>query len=86
LKRSLAIRPATGRLRKEERRRQEEEARFREDVQATAWTKAQQIRAYIEAVKESALQTAGQIQEESALEKWLAGAEKRADALDPLSQ
>ncbi len=74
------------RRREEERLRREEEARFqRLEVQVAAWTKAQEIRAYLGAFR-AAQEKSGGIVPGSDLDNWLKWAEGRADALDPLTR
>lgn len=69
-----------------ERRRKEEEARIQTLIkEAEAWEKSRQIRAYIKAVKERAIEKYGQIASGSKIEQWLTWAEQQADRFDPLS-
>ncbi|MBI4454723.1 MAG: hypothetical protein HY644_02355 [Acidobacteria bacterium] len=69
-----------------ERRRYEEEQRLRQlDKQISAWQKSQQIRAYVEAVRQRAIQKHGQITPGSELEKWIMWATRWADGFDPLT-
>jgi len=77
----------------EEMRRREESARLRREEEArvkaleenaASWKRSQEIRAYIQAVKEAAVRQQGQIPAGSGLEKWLKWASDQADRLDPL--
>jgi hypothetical protein len=69
----------------EERQRQEEARRGRQlEEEATAWAKAEQLRAYVAAVREHAEQ-AGGVEPESKVARWLAWAERYAEAADPLA-
>ncbi len=52
---------------------------------AECWQKSQQIRAYVQAVKESAEQTLGGIELGSPLEQWIGWALRQANRLDPLA-
>lgn len=79
------------RRREEERLRWlEEEARRREEArrgerlerEAAAWAKAEQVRAYMRAVRERA-ERDGEIQAESELARWLVWAEDYAERMDP---
>jgi superfamily II DNA helicase RecQ len=47
------------------------------------WQKSQQLRAYIEAVKQAAMKNDGQIEPGSEIDKWISWAHKQADRLDP---
>jgi|SRR5579885_177955 len=74
------------RRREEERSRREEEARFqRLEAQVVAWTKAQEIRAYLAAFR-AAREKSGGVAPGSDLDNWLKWAAGRADALDPLTR
>lgn len=48
------------------------------------WHKSQQLRAYIEAVRQKAIQTDGDIYSGSDLADWVAWAHRQADRVDPL--
>ena len=76
---------AEQRRRDEERERQEELAR-REGLikEATRWTQAQQVRAYIAALKEKVIAQHGAIQPGSQADQWVAWAYRQANRLDPL--
>jgi hypothetical protein len=52
---------------------------------AECWHKSQQIRAYVQAVKDTAEKTLETIKLESSLEECIAWALKQADRLDPLA-
>lgn len=75
-----------------ERRRQEEEQRRQEELakrqtllkEAENWTKAQQLRAYLSAVKEALIKKHGAIQQGSTADQWLAWAYQQAESFDPL--
>ncbi len=54
--------------------------------EAESWKKSQNIRRYINAVKESVEHEGQSLDPESDLEKWLIWAEQQADRLDPLSE
>jgi len=77
---------AEQRRRDEEMKRQEELAR-REGLikEAARWTQAQQVRAYIGALKEKVIAQHGEIQSGSQADQWLTWANRQADRLDPLS-
>jgi hypothetical protein len=73
------------------RRKAEEIQKAKEKVErllreAQAWQKAQQVRTYIEAVKQAAIQKHGYINTGSELDNWLKWATQQADRLDPLSE
>jgi len=78
--------------RKAERRRQEEAQKRQEELvrrqaleqEATNWVKAQQLRAYLAAVKDRLHAKHGEIQSESQAGQWLTWAHQHADRLDPL--
>jgi hypothetical protein len=81
------------RERQEEERKREEMARLRRkeeerlqslDKQIAGWYKSKQIRAYIEAVRQAAIQKHGAIAEGSQLDQWLTWANQQADRFDPL--
>lgn len=75
-----------------ERRRQEEEQKRQEELarrqsllkEAESWTKAQQLRAYLSAVKEALIKKHGVIQQGSKADQWLTWAYQQAEAFDPL--
>lgn len=67
-------------------RREEEERLQSLDKQVVGWHKSRQIRAYIEAVRQAAIQKHGQIAEGSQLDQWLTWANQQADRIDPLSE
>lgn len=78
----------------EERRRREEKARLiRQEKERLAglekeaenWRKSQSLRAYIDAVRESAIREHGEIREGGELDRWLIWATEQADRLDPLT-
>ncbi len=74
------------RRREEERLRREEEARFQKlEADVAAWTKAQQIRAYVDAVR-TAHNEPGRVLPGNDLDNWLEWAEGRANELDPLTR
>ena len=65
---------------------QEEESRFRElEQEVIAWRQSEDIRAYIAAVKSTAIRKHGRINPESGLGRWLTWANQQADRVDPLS-
>lgn len=67
----------------EERQRQEEARRGRRlEEEADAWAKAEQLRAYVAAVRECAERANG-VEPESTLSGWLTWAEGYAEAIDP---
>ena len=69
----------------EERRRREEEARFAKlEAQAAAWAKAGQVRGLVSAVR--AAEARGGVPAGGDLVLWLAWAEGKAAALDPIPQ
>jgi hypothetical protein len=73
------------RRQKEERRRQEEEARLRAlEGEAQAWVRAQQLRAYLGAVRQAALERGSPVIPGSDLERWLTWANGCAGRLDPI--
>ncbi len=83
------------RERQEKERQREEMARLRKeeeerlqslDKQIMGWHKSQQIRAYIEAVRQTAIRKQQQIAEGSQLDQWLTWAHQQADHLDPLAE
>lgn len=81
------------RARQEAQRRREEEARKQQEEQArrqrleeeaASWTKAQQLRAYLAALKAMLTGKHGEIQLGSQADQWLTWAYQHADRLDPL--
>ena len=81
------------RLWEEEKRRKEEEENLRREEQrkiqylehqVNNWFKSQQIRSYLNAVKEAAICKYGRIEAGSKLDKWLTWASSYADQIDPL--
>lgn len=52
--------------------------------EASEWQKSQQLRAYIEAVRQAALKKDGKIDPDSELDEWINWAHQQADRLDPL--
>lgn len=77
----------------EERRREEEEERLRQEEAARLqalerevadWQRAQRIRAYVEAVRQAAVESKDTIDAGSELDRWLVWALQKADLLDPL--
>jgi len=76
---------AEQRRQEEERKRQEEVARRqRLEQEATNWAKAQQLRAYLAALKDRLITKHGDIQSGSQADQWLTWAHQHADRLDPL--
>jgi hypothetical protein len=80
-------------LRREAERRRQEEAQKRQEElarrqaleqEATNWAKAQQLRAYLAAVKDRLHAKHGEIQSGSHADQWLTWAHQHADRLDPL--
>ena len=53
-------------------------------MDSSQWHKCQQLRAYIEAVRQRAIQADGDIQPGSELEEWITWACQQADRMDPL--
>ena len=73
------------RRQEEERKRQEELARRqRLEQEVINWAKAQQLRAYLAAVKDRLHAKHGEIQSGSRADQWLTWAHQHADRLDPL--
>ena len=67
-------------------KRQEEMARYqRLEEEATNWAKAQQLRAYLAALKEMLTAKHGEVQSGSQADQWLIWAHQHANRLDPLS-
>lgn len=80
-------------LRREAERRRQEEAQKRQEElvrqqaleqEATNWAKAQQLRAYLAAVKDRLHAKHGEIQSGSQAGQWFTWAHQHADRLDPL--
>ena len=80
-------------LRREAERQRQEEAQKRQEElarrqaleqEATNWAKAQQLRAYLAAVKDMLHAKHGAIQSGSQADQWLNWAHQHADRLDPL--
>ena len=73
--------------RKERERREQREAAERRAAQlkenAEAWHRSQKVRAYIEAVRRSAIAEHGEIVPGSETEAWLEWATRQADEMDP---
>ena len=83
------------RLRQEAQRRREEEAQRQQaerdkrqllEQEAANWAKAQQLREYLNAVKECVIAKHGEIQPGSHADQWLTWAHQHANRLDPLSK
>ena len=80
--------------REAERRRQEEELKRQQELasrqkleeEAASWAKAQQLRAYLAALKNMLNAKHGEIQSGSPADQWLAWAYQHADRLDPLAK
>lgn len=73
------------RRREAERQRRLEEARAQAlQMQLSAWQKSRQVRAYVEAVRRTAIERHGAIEPGSHLERWLTWTSEYADRLDPL--
>lgn len=81
------------RLRREAERRRQEEAQKRQEELARRealeqetinWAKAQQLRAYLAALKDMLIAKHGEIQQGSQADQWLVWAHQHADRLDPL--
>jgi hypothetical protein len=77
----------------EERRQREEQERIRREEAARLqaleqevadWRRAQRIRAYVEAVRQAAVERKGIIEAGSDLERWFVWAMQQADWIDPL--
>ena len=75
------------RKREEEVHRQQEELAKRQalEQEAANWTKSQQIRTYLSAVKELLIAKQGEIQPGSHADQWLTWAHQHANRLDPLA-
>jgi hypothetical protein len=68
-----------------ERQRREEEERLQDlENQARMWAKADQLRAYIDAVENDACKKGLTIEQNERLNTWLSWARKHADRIDPL--
>lgn len=77
----------------EERRRQEEQEKLRREEaarlkaleeEALAWHRSNQIRAYVEAIREAAAHRDGNMQPDQKLHDWVSWALQQADRMDPL--
>lgn len=80
-------------LRCEAERRHQEEAQKRQEElarrqaleqEATNWAKAQQLRAYLEALEDRLITKHGEIESGSQADRWLTWAHQHANRLDPL--
>ncbi len=80
-------------LRREAERRRQEDAQKRQEElarrqaleqEATNWAKAQQLRAYLSALKDMLNAKHGEIQSGNQADQWLTWAHQHADRLDPL--
>ena len=80
-------------IRREAERRRQEEAQKRQqelasrqklEEEAASWAKAQQLRAYLAALKDMLIAKHGEIQSGSPADQWLTWAYQHADRLDPL--
>ena len=70
-----------------ERQRRREERRLRAlFVETLCWSQSQQMRSYIEAVKETATRMHGAVPEGGTIDKWITWATRRANRLDPLGE
>lgn len=70
----------------QERLRREEAARLQALEQEVAdWQRAQRIRAYVEAVRQVAVERKGAIEAGSELDRWIAWGMQQADRIDPLA-
>jgi hypothetical protein len=68
-----------------ERRKRKERERYEQLLkQVDAWTKSNQIRLFVEAVKISAVREAGSIESGSDLDQWIQWANQQADRTDPI--
>src|SRR5207237_1598972 len=75
-----------------ERRRQEAEARRRHEAErlarleaeAVAWSKSQQVRAYVTAVERDAIERGLAVEPGTEIHTWLGWARAHADHLDPI--
>ena len=86
-KRRIADEEARRRREEIERQRREEEEKFKTlERQVEAWTKSQQIRAFVEAVKVSAVRVGVSIETGSELEQWIAWANRQAERIDPIKE
>jgi hypothetical protein len=73
------------RLEMEQRRREEAEQLKALEQEAAAWTRSQQLRAYIDALEREALKRVGAAEKGSKLQRWIEWARRHADRLDPLT-
>ncbi len=73
--------------REEEVRKQQEELAKRQalEQEAANWTRAQQLRTYLSAVKKLLIEKQGEIQPGSHADQWLTWAHQHANRLDPLT-
>ena len=84
-KRRAADEEARRRREEIERQRREEEERFKTlERQVEAWTKSQQIRAFVEAVRAAAVTARGPIEPGSDLDRWIEWALKQAEQINPI--
>lgn len=75
---------AERRRQEKERKRQEELAKRRAlEEEAADWAKAQQLRAYLAALKAMLVSKHGEIRQGSPANQWLVWAHQHADRLDP---
>jgi hypothetical protein len=66
---------------------EEEKSRVRTlEMDAANWLKSQQIRSYVEALRNLVIQNEGEIAQGSEIEKWLIWASQQADRFDPLTK
>jgi hypothetical protein len=73
-------------LEEQERLEREEEARRQQlEREIADWQRAKQIRAYVEAVRQSAVERQGALEAGGDLDRWLVWAMQQADRIDPLS-
>jgi len=72
------------RLLDEQRRQQEQNRRNYLIQESTAWAQAQQVRAYIAALREKVSARHGGIHPGSQTDQWIIWASRQADSLDPL--
>jgi hypothetical protein len=73
------------RLEEEQNRQEELARRQRLEQEAITWAKAQQLRAYLAALRDMLIAKHGEIQPGSQADQWLAWAHQHADRLDPLA-
>jgi hypothetical protein len=66
---------------------EEEKSRIQTlEMDAANWLKSQQIKSYVEAVRNLVIQNEGEIAQGSEIEKWLIWASQQADRFDPLTK